>query len=97
MLRAALAGRGGFWYGLGMPDKLRQPAAVLALFGGWLLIWLLFGTLGLAGAMLGTSVMWVTVGTATGYWIGTDAASEKMVTELMRRIRQRKSATGYSE
>lgn len=40
--------------------------------------------------MISVSLTWSAIGISTGYWIGTDATTERMVSELMRRIRERK-------
>lgn len=71
-------------------QNLRQLLAALTLIVGFAFIWLWLGVPGAAGAAFMLSVVWAALGIATGYWIGTDPIAEQMVTELMRRIRERR-------
>ena len=61
----------------------RQLAGLAILFGGWLLIYAVWGLTAVFGAFLGTSVLIVALGVASGYWIG-DSEADTMVTDLMR-------------
>lgn len=61
----------------------RQLAGLAILFGGWALIYAVWGTVAVFGALMGTSVVVAALGVASGYWIG-DSEADHMVEELMR-------------
>lgn len=73
-----------------MPEWLRQTLALTVLFGGCGLLYLWLGVPGAAGFCAGISAAWLTIGIASGYWIGTHGPTDQMVTGLMRRIKERR-------
>lgn len=75
-----------------MSENTRQVLGLIAMFAGAGLTYALWGVPGAAGYCFGLSFAWLTIGLATGYWIGTHAPTEQMVAELMRRIRTARSS-----
>lgn len=73
---------------------LRQALGLIVLFGAMAFAYVWLGVPGVAGMGLGLTVFWLCTGIATGYWVGTDATAEAMVTELMRRIRAARASEG---
>lgn len=69
---------------------MRQALAVAALvgFGGFIYLWL--GLPGFVGFGFGIGACLVVLGIASGYWIG-DPEADKLVTELMKWLRERRS------
>jgi hypothetical protein len=65
----------------------RHIAAPLIMVGGFGLIFVLFGTYGLAGAFLGLLPTYFAFGVGLGYWWGHP--SDQYVIELMRILRAR--------
>lgn len=72
-------------------SAIRQAAAIALLFGGCGLIYLWLGIPGLAGAFFGIGIAICTVGLASGYWIGFDSEADRMVTDLMKWLRQKRA------
>lgn len=69
---------------------MRQALALAALFGigGFVYLWL--GLPGFAGFGFGITASLVTLGIASGYWIG-DAEADVLVTKLMEWLREKRS------
>ena len=67
---------------------MRQALALAALFGLAVFSYVWLGKFGAAGFGLGITAAVVTLGLASGYWIGFDPKADVMVTELMNRLRQ---------
>lgn len=63
---------------------MRQAFAIAALFGGGLFMYLWLGIPGACGYGFGLTGAGVTLGLASGYWVGFNPDHDKMVTELMR-------------
>lgn len=75
-----------------MSQNVRQTLGLIVLFGamGFAYAWL--GVPGVAGVWVGMAAMWAIVGLAVGYWMGTDADAERLIPEMMRRLRAARSA-----
>lgn len=71
---------------------IRQLLALAALFGGMGFIYLWLGVPGLAGAFFGVTITIFTIGIASGYWIGFDGEADRMVTDLMKWLKQKRSS-----
>lgn len=66
-----------------MSDWQRQVLAIAALVGGGALAYFWLGINGLCGFGLGVTTALLTLGLASGYWVGVSDADE-MVSELMK-------------
>lgn len=73
-------------------DSIRQALAIAVLFGGFGLIYLWLGIPGLAGAGFGMTILFCTLGIASGYWIGMTPDADVLVTELMKWLKDRRSS-----
>ena len=73
-------------------DSIRQALAIAVLFGGWGFAYLWLGLHGVAGAMLGNAITLCALGIASGYWVGMTPDADKLVTELMKWLKQKRSS-----
>ena len=73
-----------------MSESVRQTLGLIVLFATMGLAYIWLGVPGVAGMWLGMVAMWAVTGLAVGYWMGTDPLSERMIPELMRRIKAAK-------
>ena len=69
---------------------MRQALALVALFGLAVFSYVWLGKYGAAGFGLGITATVLTLGLASGYWVGFDPQADTLVTELMRRLRERR-------
>ena len=76
---------------------MRQALALAALFGCGIGVYLWLGVIGVAafGAGIGTTIL--TLGIASGYWIGRDPQADIYVTELMAWLREQRRQNGSVE
>jgi hypothetical protein len=76
-----------------MSDGIRDALALVALFGAMACAYLWLGTSGLAGMWFGLAAAWAVTGLSVGYWMGLDPLAERMIPELMRRLRAERAAS----
>lgn len=71
---------------------MRQALALMALFGlgGFVYLWL--GLPGFVGFGFGITATGLTIGIASGYWVG-DAEADVLVTKLMDWLREQRKAS----
>lgn len=75
-----------------MRESLRQALGLIVLFGAMACAYLWLGYAGLAGMWFGLAAMWAVTGFAVGYWMGLDPLAERMIPEMMRRLRAERAA-----
>jgi len=72
-----------------MSQNVRQACGLALLFASMGLAYVWLGVPGIAGMWLGLATMWAIVGLAVDYWMGADPVAERMIPEMMRRLRER--------
>lgn len=75
-----------------MSQNWRQAIGLIVLFGAMGFAYLWLGYRGVAGMWVGMATMWLMTGLAVRYWMGTDALAERMIPELMRRLKAERDA-----
>ena len=75
-----------------MEQNLRQFLAIAFAIAAFAFRYLWLGMNGLAGAFFGVSITICTIGIASGYWIGFDGEADRMVTDLMKWLKQKRSS-----
>jgi len=73
-------------------NPVRQLLATAFAVAAFAFMYLWLGIPGLAGAFFGVTITICTIGIASGYWIGFDSEADRMVTDLMRWLRQKRSS-----
>ena len=74
-----------------MGHWVRQGLALAALFGGMALAYFWLGVPGGAGFAIGLCATVLSLGLASGYWVGFTPDADNMVTELMKWRRKKLS------
>lgn len=73
-------------------NPVRQVLAIALAIAAFAFIYLWLGIPGLAGAFFGVTITICTIGIASGYWIGFDSEADRMVTDLMKWLKQKRSS-----
>jgi len=75
-----------------VPDKLRQPLALVVLFGGMFALYLVYDLFGLGIAAFGFFLCFAVIGIASGYWVGFDGRIDQAVAAMIKRFKERQAA-----
>jgi hypothetical protein len=73
-------------------NPVRQLLAIVFAVAAFAFMYLWLGAPGLAGAFFGVTITICTLGIASGYWVGFDSEADRMVTDLMKWLRQKRSS-----
>lgn len=73
-------------------NPVRQVLAIAFAIAAFTFVYLWLGIPGLAGAFFGLTVTLCILGIASGYWVGFDYEADRMVIDLMKWLKQKRSS-----